>query len=381
MPDFRVTRTCALKSNFVHCDRRHRLSTAWGDVFRSRFFGFGLSALLAVTILLSPMGRSVVIASEAPVIVVTIKPLHGLVAAVTKSVAEPTLLLDGPQSPHSFALKPSQAAVLNRADFIFLADKTLEMPIARAARSLPKTVQVVPLIDALGVEVLPMRRGASFDAHNHGDHGGHDDHKGHGDHKDHGHDHHGHSHDHAHDHGASKDGAEVRDPHFWLDPQNARWVAAYVAETLSARYPEHGAVFKKNAAALDQELQQLEASITATLDGVNERSFLVFHDAFQYFEARFGLRSVGAISVNPEVLPGARRLSELRERVAKSNVVCVFAEPQFQSRIIDTVIEGSGAKKGVIDPLGSKIGAGPEHYAAMLRDVADTFATCLKPEA
>lgn len=321
-------------------------------------------------------------AADAPKLVVTIKPLHGLVAAVTKGVTEPVLLLDGPQSPHSFALKPSQAAQLNSADFIFFADETLELPIVRVGQSLPKTVSLVPLIEAPGLEILAMRQGAAFDAHDHGGHGhgghGHDDHK---DEAAHGHDKkddHGHKgHDHGHDHSASTKHGADRDPHFWLDPQSARWVVAYVVDKLSERFPEHRDVFEKNAAAVDGDLVRLEKALGEVLSDVKARPFLVFHDAFQYFENRFGLQGVGAISVNPEVLPGAKRLSELRARVAKSGVVCVFAEPQFQSRVIDTVIEGSPARKAVIDPLGANVPPGPEHYSGLMTQIADVFKQCL----
>lgn len=326
-------------------------------------------------------------AADQPAIVATIKPLHGIVAAVTKGVAQPTLLLDGPQSPHSFTLKPSQAEALQNADFIFLVDPELEVPVGRIARSLPETVEMVPLIKAPGITTLKLRTGVAFERHRHKhgsnhDHGhdhehkrGHaeaaDAHDGHADHGKHG------AH-HDHDNAAKKAGAlPDQDPHLWLDPENARAMAIHAAGLLKARFPEHAEAFTANLAAFEAQLDTLQSELKAKLKPAIGQSYLVFHDAYQYFERRFGLQAAGAISVSPEVKPGARRLSQLRKRVREANAVCVFAEPQFRAPVIDTVIEGSKARKGTVDPLGINVPPGPDFYPAFLRGLADSFLDCL----
>lgn len=360
--------------------------------------GRGRRALGALVVAIAACAASpaAVHAADDPKVVVTIKPLHAIVAAVMEGAGTPELLLEGVQSPHSFALKPSQAQALNAAHFVFLADKDLEVPIARIAGSLPKSVRVVPLIESPGVSRLEIRTGVAFEPHSHGDGEAHahSDHK-HSDHK-HSHDKHAHgkhshdkhshdkhshgkkehSHSHAHDHG--HDHAHTGgDPHFWLDPRNARAAAAHVATLLAERYPDKAEVFSQNAGRFDAELAKLEETLMGELSAAKDAGFLVFHDAFQYFERRFGLTAVGSITANPEVLPGARRLSELRTRVRDSGAVCVFSEPQFQTRVIETVIEGTGVRRGVIDPLGADMTAGPGQYASLLQSVAGSLKSCL----
>lgn len=338
-----------------------------GSAFRRRW-AFAVAILFALTRAASAEG------AVAPKVVVTIKPLHSIVAAVMEGVGTPNLLLEGVQSPHSFALKPSQAHDLNAADFVFLADFDLEIPIARIAGSLPATVKVVPLMDGPGITQLDVRTGVAFERHSHGE-----TKDMHGDDADA-----GHSGDEAHmahvahadDHGGDRNHLKV-DPHFWLDPRNARAAATYVAGVLAERFPKDAATFKGNAARFDESIVNLENKLDLELRPVSGAGFLVFHDAFQYFERRFGLEAVGSITVNPEVLPGARRLAELRARVRDSGARCVFSEPQFQTRVIETVIEGTAAKRGVVDPLGSEIPAGPGQYALMLEAIAVSLKSCL----
>jgi len=381
----------------------------------------GATAAIAIAMVL-PAGA---VAGDDPKVVVSIKPLHSLVAMVMGDVAKPELLIEGAQSPHSFAMKPSQAAAVNGADVVFYSAPDVAPAIARILDTIPETVKVEALIDAPGLVIHQMRTGEAFEAHDHSheghDHGhskvkhshdGHDhghseakhSHEGH-DHghseakhshegHDHGHSeakhsHEGHDHGHSkakhshegHDHGHSKvkhSHAEGgRDGHFWLDPANARQSLDRIASVLSEAFPDHADAFKANAEAASARLSDVENRIAGEVTGLSDRPFFVFHDAYQYFEKRFGLQAAGALTLNPEVPPGPRRLSEIRGKIKKADAACVFAEPQFQARVIDTVIEGTDAKKGVLDPLGWDIAPGQDHYPKMLEAMAKAFRTCL----
>ena len=285
-------------------------------------------------------------------VVVTIKPLHALVSQVMTGVGTPELLVQGAASPHTYALKPSDASKLNRADVFFRMSDAMEPFTAKVAKSLPKRVQVVTLQDSRGLKLYQRRSGATFDdGHDHSGDGGHD-----------------------HDHDAT-------DGHAWLDPVNAKVLADRIAQVLSAKEPANAARFAANAATLKTKLDELSTELARDLAPVAGKPYIVFHDALQYFERRYKLRVAGSISISPDVPPSAKRLSTLRKKIASLGAVCVFAEPQFDTRLVDNLIEGTRARTGTIDPEGIKIEAGPDLYFALLRNLTRDLKNCLAPPA
>jgi len=285
-------------------------------------------------------------------VVVTIKPLHALVSQVMTGAGTPELLVQGAASPHTYALKPSDASKLNQADVFFRMSDTMEPFTAKVAKSLPKRVQVITLQSTRDLKLYQRRTGATFDdVHDHSD---------------------GRDHDHSHD---STDG------HSWLDPVNAKVLVGRIAQVLSAKQPANAARFTANAAALKTKLDELSAELARDLALVAGKPYIVFHDALQYFERRYTLRVVGSISISPDVPPSAKRLSTLRKKIASLGAVCVFAEPQFDTRLVDNVIEGTRARTGTIDPEGIRIEPGPDLYFTLLRNLTQDLKNCLAAPA
>ena len=330
------------------------------------------SALLASTFLFT----SVTVATADVKVVASIKPVHSLVASVMQGVSQPSLLVKGAGSPHTYSLKPSQAKELQAADIVFWMSHDLETFLENSIESIAKNAKAVSLMDSHGLMKLNFREGGAFDAHDHGhdDHGddkhddhGHDKHDDHGDdkHDDHGHDKHD---EHGHD--------EV-DPHVWLDPQNAKSLVHEIEEHLAEIDPSNAAKYEANAKAVMKKLDALTKEIEADLKPIRERGYVVFHDAYQYFEKRFGVSAVGSITVSPEVLPGAERVSELRDKVKSLNASCVFSEPQFEPKLVKTITENTDAGTGVLDPLGANIKDGPELYFTLIRNMAKSLKDCL----
>lgn len=315
------------------------------------------------------------IARAAPDVVVSIKPLHALVTQVMEGVAEPGLLVAGNASPHTYTMRPSDAALLEGADIVFWTGHGMELFLESALDSLAGDAVVVELAEAPGIALLPVREGGAFEAHDHGghDHGHDNDHdheEGH-DHSHEGDDHAHYDHDHAgHHHGAG-------DMHFWLDPDNAVHMVEAIAASLSEADPENAATYAANAEQAVAGLEALSGEIETALAPLADRSFIVFHDAYQYFETRFGLTVAGSITVSPEVAPGAARIAELRGRLAELGATCVFAEPQFEPAVVQTIIEGTEARAGILDPEGGTIPPGRDHYAQLLRNLATGLTDCL----
>jgi zinc transport system substrate-binding protein len=305
-------------------------------------------------------------------VMVTIKPVHALVAQVMDGVGVPTLLVQGAASPHTYALKPSDARALNHADVFFRVSETIEPFTRKIVAALPDTVRTVTLAETPGLALLDVRTGETFEAHDHASEDGHADENGHGEA--------GHDHDHSHDHGTpghDDHGHEVRDGHVWLDPENARKMVAEIARALSEASPADAPTFAANAARADAALAALEAEIARDLAPLRGKPFVVFHDAFQYFERRFGLEAVGSITVSPETQPSAKRLTEIRHKLAALSASCVFSEPQVQAKLVAAVIEGTSARAGTLDPEGALIAPGPDAYATLLRNLAGGLKACL----
>jgi zinc transport system substrate-binding protein len=313
-----------------------------------------MKLLAPLTLLATALLSSTAIA--APNVVASIKPVHSLVAAVMAGVGEPTLIVKGSASPHTYALRPSDAGALESADIVFWTGHGLELFLADALDTLATNAEVVELADAPGITLLPVREGGAFEPHLHEgeDHAAHD-HADHDEHDEHG----------------------EGDMHFWLDPQNAKLMVTQIATTLAEADPDNAAAYEANAEAELVMLDALQAELTTTMAPVADKPFIVFHDAYQYFEARFGLDVAGSVTVSPEVTPGAARIDELKAKVGTLGATCVFAEPNFEPTIISAIIEGTAAKAGVLDPEGGALTEGPDLYPTLLRGLATSLVDCL----
>ena len=297
-----------------------------------------------VTILwaLSSLGVS---AANADVSVVTsIKPVHSLVSGVMQGVGSPTVIIEGAGSPHTYSLKPSQAKQLQDADLVFWMGDELEPFLRGPIQNIAKNAKSIKLIEARGLKKIKFREGGMFDEH--------DDH-GHGEY----------------------------DPHVWLDPINAKAIVHEIEEALVKADPKNAKEYKANADRIAGELDQLVKELRAQFQPVQQKGFIVFHDAYQYFEQRFGVSAIGSITVSPEVMPGAERVSELRNKIRGLKATCIFSEPQFEPKLVRTLVEGTGARAGVLDPLGASLTKGPNLYFQLVREMARSLKECLSAKS
>ncbi len=295
-------------------------------------------------------------------VIASIKPLHSLVSYVMDGVGTPDILVDGSSSPHTFQLKPSHATMLQEADIVFWIGEDLESFLETPLESIAKNSKHITLMESDEIELLKFREKNIF--------GGHDDHDDHGDEHDEHADEHGDEHDDHHDGHAHGE----HDIHFWLDPEIAKTIVKIVTRELSEIDPANASTYKSNSTKAINEIDQL---IMDTKSKINSNaSYVVFHDAYQYFEKRFGVEVVGALTVNPEVLPGAKQLSEIREVIEHENINCLFSEPQFNPSIAETIASDTGIKSAIIDPLGAELDPGKDLYFDLIGDIASSFESC-----
>ena len=321
--------------------------------------------------------------AETPNVAVDIAPGHSLVARVMEGGGTPKLIVQPGVSPHEYSMRPSDAGALQKADLVFWIGEDLTPWMEDAVGTLATNATVTTLLEAEETKRLDFREGALFDAHDHGDaehadHGHEDkDHAGHDDH-DHGEEEHAGHDDHAKDH-AEHDGHHhgTHDPHAWLSLQNASTWLDLIAEQLAAADPANAERYAANAAAANTEIGSLSAEIKATLDPVRGGKFIVFHDAYQYFESDFGIAASGAISLGDASDPSPARIAEIQARIGEAGIACVLAEPQFNAGVVAVVMDGTDARTAVIDPLGSTLEPGPSLYPQLIRNMATTLAGCL----
>lgn len=294
-------------------------------------------------------------AGAADRIVATFKPVHSLVSAVMAGVGEPYLIMRGAATPDTYRMRPSDAGVIGKARVIFMIGDLVESTLAGPIRKLGGKARVVELVQVPGLVRQPLRKGGAFE----------DD---------------GHDHGHGHGHGKDRGHAdEAFDVHVWLDPVNAGLMALVIARHLSEVDPANAAKYQTNADAVITGLDELTAKLDAELGSLRGKPFIVFHDAYQYFEKRFGLKAVGSAAVSTSRSPGVRRVRELRKKVRDLGVVCVFAEPRYDPRFVRLITEGTKARGGTVDPAGVTIKPGPEMYFNLLRGMAKSFKACLAP--
>ncbi|MGV2106813.1 zinc ABC transporter substrate-binding protein ZnuA [Agrobacterium vitis] len=301
-------------------------------------------------------------AAAAPDVVASIKPVNSIVAAIMKGAGTPHLLVEGAGSPHDYSLKPSKAKALQQADLIFWVGPGLETFLDKPLDALAGKAKVVALAEAKGLELLPLREGGPFETHDDGD--------AHEAEHDHDHDK-GQGHDHDDEHGA-------HDMHIWLDPDNAKAMAATIADALSTADKANAPLYAENLARFQAQVDAMDKQIATMLAPVKDKPFIVFHDAYQYFEHRYHVTVAGSVTVSPEKAPGAERVSALHAKIKSLDAACIFAEPQFTPKLIKVVSEGSNARTGTLDPLGTGLADGPDLYPALITDLATAMATCLK---
>jgi zinc transport system substrate-binding protein len=280
-------------------------------------------------------------------VVASIKPIHSLVAAVMAGVGEPALIVSGGASVHTYTLRPTDAEHLDKAQLIFWVGPVMESFLAKPLKALAGGAEIVELDRAPGVASLKARVGGLWEKDA--------------------------------DEPTTAVPAEEIDGHLWLDPANAKAIARVAAARLGALDPAHAGRYATNAAALERRLDALDADLKAQLAPVRGVPFVVFHDAYQYFDRRYGLDAIGSITVSPEKQPGARRNEEIRRKVSTLHARCVFSEPQFPPTLVRTVIDDTGARTGVLDPEGAALPAGPGLYAALMQALADSLVHCLMP--
>ncbi|ARU58093.1 zinc ABC transporter periplasmic protein/surface adhesin [Oleiphilus messinensis] len=290
--------------------------------------------------------------ADSPAVAVDIAPLHSLVSQVMDGIRSPDLLIPAEASPHQYTLRPSQARALSEARIVFWVGEGLTPWLKKVMDNIAGSAQKVEMLALTTTTTYPYREGATFERHEHHDEEAHPD-----DHNDH--DHHG------------------IDPHAWLDPENAKTWTIEIKNVLAEYDPQNAGIYEKNARKTIAQLDQLIESTHRTVDHLGEPKFIVFHDAYQYFEKRFNITATGSISLGDAEDPSPARITEIQNTVKTLGVNCIFTEPQYNPGLVHNVFEGTGITTiGVMDPLGAHIQPGNQHYSKLIQAMSESLSQC-----
>lgn len=307
--------------------------------------------LRSLLILLCSLGLSLPALAESARVLTTIKPLQQIATAVLEGIDNPAVLLPVSASPHSYALRPSDRRALLGAERIYWVGPEMELFLNDI---LGRQDNARALLQVPGMQVREQLQSLNFQE----EYGSH-------------------SHDHAHDHGHTHDHGAL-DGHIWLSPDNAIHIARFMADDLGSLYPQQRAQLTANAEAFAERVSALDAQLKARLAPLQDRRYFVFHDGYGYYEDHYGVRPSGIFSLSHEVQPGARHINLLRQQLQKAGTSCVFTEPQFTPRLVDSLTQGLAVERGELDPLGGAIAVSARGYEQSLESLTDALAGCLE---
>jgi len=327
-----------------------------------------------------------VFATETTGVISTIQPINSLVSAIIGNTGKSITIIPSEQSPHDFKLKPSDVKVLQNGNIIFYVSNHLESSITKVLKNLPKNIKLINLMEESGVNHLAIRDNDAWERH---DHHGHDDHdvhdkhgKKHDDHDDH--DKHGKKHDdhddhdkHGKKHDDHDDHEKEDDVHVWLSPDNAIKIVQKVNKVLSLYFPENSKIYNDNTTKFIDKIRNLKMELVRELSPIKNKPYIVFHDAYQYFEKTFELNAVGSVALEGDIASSPKQISFIKDKIIKSKASCVFQEPQFDSKLVKIVVEGTDAKIGILDPLGVNITGDKDFYLQLLSNMAKSLKECL----
>lgn len=288
------------------------------------------------------------VSADVPQVTTDIPVTHSLVTRVMAGIGTPDLIVNRGASPHDYSLRPSNAASLEAADLVFWISSELTPWLEGALKTLAADAKVIELMDAKGSTVLPFREGSTFETHSH-----------------------------RHKHDEDEHATVNVDPHGWLDPDNGKTWLDIIATELSKIDPENTDIYFDNVSQGKTDIDAVISEIDATLAPFRGTNFIVYHDAYQYFERRFDVLAAGSISMGDVSDPSPARIAEIHQTVEELDMTCVFSEPQFNPELVATVVDGTKARARVIDPLGTRLTLGADFYLNLLRNIAQTMASCL----
>lgn len=283
--------------------------------------------------------------AEVPRVVTDILPVQGLVAGVMEGLGEPAVILPPGADPHGYSMRPSDAAALENTDLVIWIGEDLTPWLGKPIETLAGNASRLELLEVEGTHLIEI-----------GEDEGHDDH---------GHEVHAHS---------------GTDPHAWLDPDNALiWLDA-IARALSDADPDNSTRYQSNAETAADAIRAEIGEAQTLLSGLADVPYAVHHDAYRYFEERFGLAHAFSVILADGTEPGPRRIAELRKMARDAGIFRLVGDPGGEAEDLARILfEPSPARICSLDQMGTGIAPGIGYYQTFLARMRMDMQSCLKP--
>jgi zinc transport system substrate-binding protein len=289
-------------------------------------------------------------------VVVSVRPLYGIVASIMEGQGEPKLVLQGNESPHTYSLKPSDVSTVTQADLLIWIGESYEVFLKKVIANQTEDFGLITADQLPGIRLHHLRSGGVWGEHSHSH-----------DHSD--------AHDHHHHH---VEGTTTIDGHLWLDIENAKVIAQAVKDKLCQLDPRNTQVYEINLEKFLKKLDDLNAQFRETLRPYSKIGFIVFHDSYQYIEKAYNLTTLGSILVEPESPAQPYHVDLLLKLLKKGDCSCIFSEPQFKADIAQNLSEKTNVPMGMLDPLGTQIPLSPNHYESLMKAMILSIEHCIR---
>ena len=249
-------------------------------------------------------------------ILVTVPPLSGLVHAVAGDTCSVVVLVPPGKEPETFMPTPSQMREIARCGVFFRVGLPVEESIVGRLSSLNPRLCVVNLAQRLPVAAESAEEIELTEPNRE---------------------------DGAHPH---HDGI---DPHVWMSPSNLEEMAAVVEKTLSGLFPENAPLYHKRTLRFSRDAEALKESTAERLASLRNRTLYVFHPAYGYYCAEFGLCQAAVEAGGKS--PKSKDFVDLIRRLREENAEKIFVQPQFSRTAVEKVASELNLNIEVHSPL------------------------------
>lgn len=266
-------------------------------------------------------------------VVVSIKPVHSIVAGLMKDIGQPTLLIKDGQTPYDFKLNALDKKKLAESTLVIWVGPELELSIQPAISQLPDTVEVIELLSSPGMKILPSRQ--------------HPD---------------------------------SRDPFFWMDDRNVMIMLDELTELLIRLDPARSHVYARNRREMLTPLRRIDREYEYGYKGMKAGLGVMYFDTLRYFEQAYALKTLGRVSGSPRDAEQATYLLKVRSQISDQQAACLFIDKSMPARNIELLTQGQQINIGELDTLGLRLKAGPGLYLKLMQYNTDVIKQCLNAD-
>ncbi|MCP4186707.1 MAG: zinc ABC transporter solute-binding protein [Gammaproteobacteria bacterium] len=266
-------------------------------------------------------------------VVISIKPVHSIVSGLMKDIGEPTLLIDGKQTPYDFKLNNEQRRKMADASLLIWVGSELEQSLQADIVSLPDSVAVIELLSSPDLKILPSRLSP-----------------------------------------------DQRDPFFWMDDRNMLILLDHLSSLLIALDPLRSHIYHRNRLNMLKPLLKIDKEYEYGYRGLKAGVGVQYFDTLRYFEQAYALKTIGQVSASPRQQVDVGNLLKLRSTITNKEANCLFLDKGMSAEHVDLLTEGLTVNIAMLDTLGVDLEPGPDLYLQLMEYNTDVIKQCLNAD-